>query len=187
MNRFRVSSFSRFAVQSFSFASSMGLSRRLVLLAFTAYIACVYAACFQPNGDEAKNDTPCYPDRANSTCCGEGLACLSNNLCGITSAPSDPKKTFGLGEWFVRGSCTDKSFTDEACLNRCLKSADGKLYNVFVPVRQCLTGDRDRWYCSNAQTRDQSLDAVCFTPSNADPYLFQMDGMNDFDMRLLGC
>lgn len=139
-------------------------------------VRCASATCFNPDGSEAKNDSPCFPNEANSTCCGVGLACLSNNLCGITQFASDPKSTFGLGEWFVRGSCTEKSFTNPACLNRCLRSASGDLYNVFVPVRQCLTGNKDRWYCSNAQTRGQSLDEVCFAPSKADEYLFQMDG-----------
>ncbi|KAF2692111.1 hypothetical protein K458DRAFT_425919 [Lentithecium fluviatile CBS 122367] len=139
------------------------------------YVASVQAICYQPNGDVAKDDTPCNSE-GNSTCCGTGLACLSNNLCGITQYPSDPKSTFGLGEWFVRGSCTDKSWTDDACMKRCLKSASGELYNVFVPVRQCLVGYRDRWYCSNAQTREQTLDEVCFSPDASDEFLFQTDG-----------
>jgi hypothetical protein len=156
------------------------VSTRSLALCFAAYAACVRATCYNPNGSEAKNDKPCFPNQANSTCCGAGLACLSNNLCGITELPSDPKSTFGLGEWFVRGSCTDKSFTDKACLNRCLRSADGALYNVFVPVRQCLVGNRDRWYCANAQTRAQTLDEVCFSPNQADEYLFQTDSKATF-------
>jgi hypothetical protein len=155
----------------------MGWIRSLSFL-LALHAASVRSACYYPNGDEAEDDKPCNPG-INSTCCGPGLACLSNNLCGITQYPSNPKSTFKLGEWFVTATCTDKSWTTDACLKRCMKSANGDLYNVFVPVRQCLFGDQDRWYCSNAQTREQTLDEVCFTPSQDDEYLFQMDGKYD--------
>jgi hypothetical protein len=157
--------------------ATMILVRRLALL-LTAFTAPTYATCYNPNGSVAADDIPCQPSQSNSTCCGSGLACLSNNLCGITQFPSNPKKTFGLGEWFVRGSCTDKTFTSSACFKRCLRSATGDLYSLFTPVRQCLAGSRDRWYCSNAQTRDQSLDEVCFALNSTDEFVFQMDGMS---------
>ncbi len=71
--------------------------------------------CYYPDGSQATNDTACTSS-TNSTCCGNGYACLSNNICMATSADAQkPDATL-----YVRGSCTDQSFTSSNCPLFCL-------------------------------------------------------------------
>ncbi|KAF9871072.1 hypothetical protein CkaCkLH20_11489 [Colletotrichum karsti] len=53
-------------------------------LLFSYLSVVVQAACYYPNGSIAPNDTPCRDDTAESACCGQGYACLSNGMCQAT-------------------------------------------------------------------------------------------------------
>lgn len=147
---------------------------------FSSFLLALFVAygapmCYFPNGVESPNDTPCYPDRANSTCCGSGLACLSNGLCGITPYRGESKE--GNSWWYVRGTCTDKSFTDSTCLRRCMKESTGELSGIGRSVRQCLVGARDRYYCESPVTQSMTISQICFDAiTTNDDNLFQADG-----------
>ena len=73
--------------------------------------------CYFPAGDVGTGDYPCYPSRDVSFCCGPGYACLANQVCMRTDAAPD-KQNSGLN--FVRGSCTDQTFTSASCPQFCL-------------------------------------------------------------------
>ena len=82
-------------------------SKILRLFLFCTLGACI---CYYPNGDVSPQDVPCTSN-SNSTCCGIGYACLTNQICmdtSLTPASSGSTK-------YVRGSCTDKSFSSSAC------------------------------------------------------------------------
>ena len=73
--------------------------------------------CYYPNGSVSPQDLPCSSG-INSTCCGPGFACLTNNICMLTSAAPDQDS-----QQYVRGSCSDKSFTFSSCPLFCSSSA----------------------------------------------------------------
>ena len=89
-----------------------------LLQAFTLFHS-VAAFCYYPDGSAANQDTPCS-STGNSTCCGPQYACLSNNVCASVNITDDPTDSTG----YVRGSCTDKSWTAGACPMFC---KDGQL------------------------------------------------------------
>lgn len=80
-----------------------------LLQAFALFYS-VAAFCYYPDGSTAKQDAPCS-STGNSTCCGSQYACLSNNICASVDTTDDPTDSTG----YVRGSCTDKSWTAGAC------------------------------------------------------------------------
>ncbi|POR31358.1 Uncharacterized protein TPAR_08408 [Tolypocladium paradoxum] len=105
------------------------------------------ALCYFPDGSVAPQDSPCSDDTAQSTCCGQGYACLSNNVCMATGREiQKPGATT-----FSRGSCTDRSWRSGACPNFC---ADPEADNVGggEGMGRCER-DAKLFYCINAKTK----------------------------------
>ncbi|KAK2046506.1 hypothetical protein LZ31DRAFT_552188 [Colletotrichum somersetense] len=52
-----------------------------VLLLIFSLFSRVNGVCYYPDCSIAPNDTPCQGRTAESVCCGQGCACLSNGMC----------------------------------------------------------------------------------------------------------
>ena len=61
--------------------------------------------CYYPDGTLATLDSPCFPDADVSFCCGNGTACLADQLC--------------YNDGYIRGSCTDKTWNSPECPQFC--------------------------------------------------------------------
>ncbi|PGH09813.1 hypothetical protein GX51_00500 [Blastomyces parvus] len=65
--------------------------------------------CYLPNGEEEKNDAPCFPQNPESACCGGSeYVCATNNMCAHFQ-----------GGYYVIGSCTDPTWNNPACPGYC--------------------------------------------------------------------
>lgn len=82
--------------------------------------------CYRPNGSINPRDRPCNPNSNPSFCCGPGYACLDNHLCKSTNFADQPD----LG--FIRGTCTDSTWTSDACPKFCI-AATSMILNRFTP------------------------------------------------------
>ncbi|PNY24999.1 Uncharacterized protein TCAP_05081 [Tolypocladium capitatum] len=100
-------------------AGSADKMRPLLVVVLATCPSASYSLCYFPDGSIATQDTPCRDDTPQSTCCGQGYACLSNNICMATGSVP---KTLGASA-YVRGSCTDKSWRNGACPNFCADPA----------------------------------------------------------------
>lgn len=104
-----------------------------------------HAACYYPNGSIAPNDTPCRDDTAESTCCGQGYACLSNGICQATGQELQK----GGGTDLVRGACTDRSWRSSGCP---LFFIDPETDNIAggIGVARCQGTTEELYYCINS-------------------------------------
>ena len=104
--------------------------------------------CYFPNGDVSPDHAPCNSNAEQSSCCHIQDACLSNGYC------------FAATDWvpneIYRGSCTDKSFQDDACPFYC-NDVNQKRAIKLAPVRQdgnqlffCCRFPENQTYCSMA-------------------------------------
>lgn len=126
------------------------------------------ALCYFPDGKSVpRQDTPC---RSNgfATFCGQGYACLSNNLCMLTEHVADAIP--GQSK-YVRGSCTDQTWNSPNCPNFCIVPANGDNFSGGMGVTKC-EGTQDRYYCMNDQTNSLSSSAIC----SSSTYFFQAAG-----------
>ncbi|CAI6336669.1 unnamed protein product [Periconia digitata] len=117
-------------------------------------------ACYAPNGAIVQ-DTPCSTTSTHSTCCRLGYACLSNNLCALTSHA--PPEFAENSPTLLRSSCTDKSWASEDCPSMCTNGTAGdKLGQGGTPVKQCDgAGRTNRYYCANDQTKNIKEGELC--------------------------
>ena len=104
----------------------------------------VLTLCYYPDGSPARQDIPCS-NSGNSTCCGPLYACLSNNICmavvGVTNDPSDLTV-------YVRGRCTDRSWTSDACPAFC---TDRKWFTTSEVARGVIDKEcsKHNWWTRN--------------------------------------
>lgn len=134
---------------------------RSLVLCVCLLVAGVESACYYPNGNLV-SDTPCNRGSGNSTCCPPGYACLSNGLCGITEFISNIDKFDRSAAWYIRGTCTDKTWTDPACPRFCITASDGDDLSTGAVVEQCLSDAKDRFYCVNNVTKNMNRQDLCF-------------------------
>lgn len=107
----------------------------------------VRALCWFPDGQTvAVSDEPCDPN-GNSTCCGPGWACLSNNICERTSYVSNSS----AGSQYVRGSCTDPTWNSPNCPRYCDNPAIGDNLQGGIGMLPCPNSDLE-WYCEDSGT-----------------------------------
>lgn len=106
-------------------------------LLLSVAISPVVSTCYYPNGNEASGDTPCNSDASASACCGFGYSCLSNTICLRTSLATDGQN----GVTYVRGSCTDQSWTSGLCPNFC--------DNASAPYKDDVAGGQSMGKCEN--------------------------------------
>ncbi|KAE9370192.1 hypothetical protein N431DRAFT_484476 [Stipitochalara longipes BDJ] len=91
-------------------------NRRLIsviVLFVYARVSLQATSCYFPDGTFAENDSPCFPDQAESICCGQGHTCMSNNLCRWPAS----QMPYPLA--YIRGSCTDSSWNSTECNDVC--------------------------------------------------------------------
>ena len=71
-------------------------------------------SCYYPDGSLSLKDTPCSSD-TNTTCCGQGFACLENGICQVTSLAQayDPDLNPLIN--YYRGSCTNQDWSIPKC------------------------------------------------------------------------
>ncbi len=82
------------------------------LLLYFANGATEEPTCYNPDGSVALTDLPCDPrdEGVPSACCGQGFVCATNGLCLTRDG------------FYVRGTCTDPSWTSVRCAAFCLTS-----------------------------------------------------------------
>lgn len=134
-------------------------SLMLLFLPFTL-LGEVQAICWFPDGvTQAVGDEPCHSS-GNSTCCGQGFACLSNRLCMLTSYDTEA----GSGQsTYVRGSCTDHTWTDPNCPQFCVSPSHNDNSQGAEGVAKCPSvGNQDMYYCLDNITADVN----CASTSN---------------------
>lgn len=68
--------------------------------------------CYWPSGIAASTFFPCEPSQPNSACCSTSDYCLSNGLCFDA----------GANNVLTRQTCTDQTWSDNACPKYCLQS-----------------------------------------------------------------
>jgi len=110
--------------------------------------ATAHAFCYFPNGQLTSNYQPCAGDIGTSatTCCDQGYACLGNGLCQATGFELPVP---GARE-FMRGGCTDKTWTNSGCPLFCI---DPKLNNLTsaAGVGSCPGSGGREYYCVDDQ------------------------------------
>ncbi|KAF2175004.1 hypothetical protein K469DRAFT_612314 [Zopfia rhizophila CBS 207.26] len=124
----------------------------------------VAALCYFPDRKTVPNqDTPCSTE-GNSTCCGQGFACMSNNICKLTKYVKNP----GPAQDYLRGSCTDPTWKDPNCPSFCASAVDGDKMDGGMGLRKCEGSDLDAYFCLNTETEGMSNSEVC---SNSDLFI----------------
>ena len=118
----------------------------IVALTIGLYADAVRSNCYYPDKSLASTDTPCSSD-TNSTCCGKGYACLSNKLCMATGAESYEDDN----SLYVRGSCTDKSWTSVNCPLFCIGSSDVRHRGNVVGL---CNNTLDEYYCHDSSDKN---------------------------------
>lgn len=126
---------------------------RSISLLLVAFALPVRPACYYPSGKVSNQDVPCNDGDEASTCCGPGLACLSNNLCMATGSDIQSPT---MKSTYVRGTCTDKSWRSGNCPNFCVNKQVDRL-GQGMPIESCdeddADGDHDVYYCVNKQEK----------------------------------
>src|SRR5271155_4564745 len=123
----------------------------LLLLNLTGSVHSTSATCYFPDGNIAATDTPCLSS-GNSTCCGNGYACLSNRIC-MATGDEVQKPNASL---YVRGSCTDQSWKDASCPLFCIGNA--QLGSGGVGIAKCPNTALDEYYCIDPE--DSSANCI---------------------------
>jgi hypothetical protein len=120
----------------------------LLLLDLLSFPYLADAKCYFPDGKTvAAQDTPCM--EGNSTCCGQGFACLSNNICMLTSYVSGA----GSGQSsYVRGSCTDPTWNDPNCPQFCITPSHDDNDAGGQGLKKCDGTNLDMYYCVDNNT-----------------------------------
>lgn len=77
--------------------------------------------CYTSNGD-VSNDVPCNDTGAASVCCTQGFLCTSNGLCQPEGWWDG---TTGNKLQFIRGTCSDKTWSSPACFGHCVAESMG--------------------------------------------------------------
>jgi hypothetical protein len=112
-------------------------------------------ACYFPDGSYAGGHVPCLNNTsANSGCCKEGFACLTNGVCQATGdLLKQPNATK-----FVRGACTDQKWASSACPLFC-NVQNNDVLSGDQPMASCLdTRPHDIYFCINKVNKALGLD-----------------------------
>jgi hypothetical protein len=121
----------------------------LLLFQFSLFPLPTHGGCYFPDGTTAPaQDSPCGTS-GNSTCCGQGFACLSNNICMLTAYVNGA----GSGQsTYVRGSCTDPTWTDPNCPNFCVNVEHGDNPHGGMGLSRCDGTTKDMYFCNDNNT-----------------------------------
>ena len=126
------------------------------LLRILFLVPAVRARCWYPDGKTvAKQDVQCRSE-GNSTCCGAGFACLSNNICQVTNFVVNPPNTP-----LIRGSCSDPTWSDENCPLFCENPTDDDNQQGGIGISQCPDTDLE-YYCQDSAGNS----SICGTDSD---------------------
>ena len=129
----------------------------LLLLLVLLVLRMVEATCYFPDGETIpRQDTPCHSE-GESTCCGAGYACLSNNLCMLTEHVANVASEQST---YVRGSCTDRDWRSPNCPNFCVTPSDGDYRGGGMGLNKCAV-TQDRYYCINSRTYPLPTSQLC--------------------------
>lgn len=112
----------------------------LVVLSVFARSAMFQASCHYPHGRHQPGNTPCYPRRKHSMCCGSTCICLSNGLCfvpainwlqrGVRRIDAPYRRADRYGQ-----SCTDGTWSADACRSICESC---KLHRAGWPANKLI-------------------------------------------------
>lgn len=125
----------------------MALVSYLLLATASLLLPLVQTKCYFPDGiSSATQDVPCHKN-GNSTCCGPGYACLSNNICKWTSNVLGTRPTTD----YIRGSCTDSTWSDGNCPLFCANEAIGDNQSGGIGMGKCSD---TAFYCLDSAQSD---------------------------------
>lgn len=138
------------------------MSRCLTAAVFLAFARFSTQMCYHVDGSERAEDVPCQ-NNVNSTCCGHSYVCLSNNICMVPDGtPVDDG-----GTKYVRGTCTDPTWTSPDCPLFCTNGNYDDLAGG-EGMAKCDNTDQDWYYCIDGQTTNCStgLNILEFSGTN---------------------
>ena len=131
-----------------------------IILFIALYMSLATALCYFPDGTIVERDTPCG-STGNSTCCGQGFACLSNNFCAVTEyVNAGPEQST-----YVRGSCTDESWSSDSCPSYCLNWEHGDNPSGGMGIAK-WPYIQEQFYCLNGYATSFTADEMCSNSSN---------------------
>jgi hypothetical protein len=110
----------------------------LLLLLTLSPIIIAGNICYLPNGDTA-TDVPCDPSAEHTQCCWSHGACLTNGLCALSATNS-------TGISYVRGTCTDKTWSSPLCPQQCQLNQDTAFNSSAYDFRK---GGVQIWQCGS--------------------------------------
>ena len=119
----------------------------LVAIALATLVQPAQSDCYYPNGNVAGGNTPCRDSTAYSTCCGEGYACLSNNMCMLT----DKVHALPGSSVYARGSCTDPSWKSADCPLFCIDPEINRM-GAGESIGRC--NDSTLFFCMDSSDHD---------------------------------
>lgn len=122
------------------------------ILLLCLFFPSAHSICYYPDGTVSSQDTPCQDESEQSTCCGQGYACLSNNICIATG---DEIEKPGAST-YVRGSCTDKNWRSSSCPSFCIngEAPNYDLLSGGMGIEKCANTTEDMYYCIDSGMED---------------------------------
>ena len=133
------------------------------LLCLSTFVLHSAAICYYPDKETvAPQDTPCSDSTSQSTCCGQGYACLSNHICIATGDELEKANATK----YIRGSCTDQRWRSSECPLFCI---DPDVDNLTGGngIGKCLGTTQDMYYCIDTGNTDNNCSA------SQNPLIFQ--------------
>lgn len=135
---------------------------RIVLLFLIFYLVpFALAICYYPDGSVSPQDLPRSDGNEDSTCCGPGYVCLSNNVCMATNLVPQVEGVY-VSE-YTRGSCTGKGWRSVNCPSFCVndKSPKFDLVSGGMGMARCDNNtSADVYYCIDQNTPNVNCDGL---------------------------
>lgn len=132
--------------------------------------------CYNPAGIIDTESLPCNTLADQSACCLPNDACLSNGMCFGTRD--------GYPNVITRSSCTDKTFSDEACPHNCV-DVNPNGASIMLPVTtDSNNSSGEATYCCGAF--NSRNDGKCNEPTRGSLYPFPVENANVITNRTDG-
>ncbi|GJC80804.1 hypothetical protein ColLi_03642 [Colletotrichum liriopes] len=97
-------------------------------------LAAAQRLCYYPNG-EPSSDVPCEISAPVSMCCTSADVCLPDGLCRLDDTAQNRRVSSAHGS-----TCTDPSWTSDACVQEYLPAQDSRESSVASPIARRALG-----------------------------------------------
>ena len=122
----------------------------LALTSLTLFASLAIAQmCHFPDQETISGDTVCFPNLQYSPCCGNGYDCTTQGLCQNGAA------------FFVRGSCSDRSWSSPDCPQLCLDVYNnGENLDAGNVIWPCTGSTYEGFYYCNSNYYTEGSDCI---------------------------